>query len=135
MKKHLIAAAVAAAVAAPAMAQNVSLYGAIDASVASVNNITSGTSVSMAYLDGAVTSSIWGIRGSEDLGGGLRAIFQVEGNIGTNNGGSSQAGLWRRAAYAGVAGGFGEITLGIRVNPVIAANGALMPAGGIQYQP
>lgn len=132
MKKHLIAAAVAAAVAAPAMAQNVTLYGTIDAGVASFNRVGTSTVASneTAYTDGSISSSVWGIRGSEDLGGGLRAVFQAESDMATNNGGYNQNGLWRRAAYAGVAGAFGELTFGLRLNPLIAQNGALMPMGG-----
>ena len=130
MKKKFLGLAVAAAISAPAMAQNVSLYGTIDASLQNITNITSGTNLSMGYIDGAISSSVLGFRGTEDLGGGLRAVFQLETDIQTNNGGMNHNGLFRRAAYAGVAGGFGEITLGLRLNPLIAANGSLMPVGG-----
>jgi len=130
MKKHLIAAAVAAAVAAPAMAQNVSLYGAIDASVMNITKATSAGNISSAYVDGNLVSSVWGLRGSEDLGGGLRAVFETQGDLMTNNGGTHPTGLFRRAAWAGVAGPMGELSLGIRINPLIAANGTLVPVGG-----
>ena len=130
MKKHLIAAAVAAAVAAPAMAQNVTVYGAIDAGVAALNGVGAVKTSETVFTDSSIVSSIWGIRGSEDLGGGLRAIFDLQGDIQTNNGGLNNSGLFRRAANVGVAGGFGEVTFGVRINPVIATNAALMPVSG-----
>jgi len=130
MKKHLIAAAVAAAVAAPAMAQNVTIFGTLDAGVANFSNVNTNADDFTGFVDGAITSSIWGLRGSEDLGGGLRAVFELTSDAQTNNGAQHQTGVFRRAAYAGLAGGFGEITFGVRTNPLIAANGALMPLGG-----
>ena len=130
MKKHLIAAAVAAAVAAPAMAQNVTVRGNLDGSVVAIQKANAAGNNVTGYVDSAIVSSVWGLRGSEDLGGGLRAIFDLEGDIQTNNGGTNQNGLFRRAANVGVAGGFGEIALGVKVNPIIATNAALMPVAG-----
>jgi predicted porin len=133
MKKHLIAAAVAAAIAAPAMAQNVTLYGTIDAGLASLSNVgasnTTGKSAAV-FTDGALSSSVWGIRGSEDLGGGLRAIFNFEGDLSTNNGTQSGDGLFRRASNIGLAGGFGTVELGVKMNPLIATASALMTTAG-----
>ena len=133
MKKHLIAAAVAGAFALPAMAQNVTLYGTLDAGVASLSNVgasnTTGKSAQV-FTDGAMSSSVWGLRGSEDLGGGLRATFHAESDLSTNNGTTSGAGFWRRAANVGLAGGFGSVQLGTTLNPLIATNGALMTTAG-----
>jgi len=130
MKKQLIAAAVAGAFALPAMAQNVSLYGTVDAGVAKLNGVGAVKNNETVYTDGAISSSVWGLRGTEDLGGGLKTVFQLESDIQTNNGGSNQNGLFRRAAWVGVEGGFGQLTFGLRTNPLIAQNGALMPVGG-----
>lgn len=130
MNKHLIAAAVAAAVAAPAMAQNVSLYGALDAGVARMTGAGADKVSISAFTDSSVVSSVWGMRGSEDLGGGLKAIFDLQGDIQTNNGGLNNNGIFRRQANVGVAGGFGELRFGVRTNPLIATNAALMPVSG-----
>lgn len=130
MKKHLIALGVVGAFAAPAMAQNVTLYGTIDAGAAHFNGVGTVKTSQHAITDGSISSSVWGLRSSEDLGGGMRALFQLESDIQTNNGGSNNSGLFRRAAYAGIAAGWGEITFGLRTNPLIATNGALMPMGG-----
>jgi len=133
MKKHLIAAAVAAAIAAPAMAQNVTLYGTLDAGVASLSNVgasnTTGKSAQV-FTDGAMSSSVWGLRASEDLGGGLRALFNAESDLSINNGTTSAAGFWRRAANIGLAGSFGTVELGVKMNPVIATNAGLMTTAG-----
>lgn len=118
MKKHLIAAAVTTAIAAPAMAQNVSLYGTFDEAIVmtknqggqDVTNLTSGT----------VSSSVLGFKGAEDLGGGLKALVQFEGNMnhnGTNTINAEgqlgkTAGNFDREAWVGMAGGFGEVRLG-----------------------
>jgi len=130
MKKHLIAAAVAAAIAAPAMAQNVTLYGNFDVGVARLTNTNAAGNSDIYYTDGAVASSIFGFRGSEDLGGGLRAVFDVQGDVYTNNGAEDHRGIFHRAAFAGIAGAFGEVTFGTRMHPMIVTNGALMPASG-----
>jgi len=153
MKKHLIAAAVAAAIAAPAMAQNVEIYGVLDAGVVSADlpidsaanggakgtttlppgAIAAGTANNKGTVFGHSTlnSSRWGIRGSEDLGGGLRAVFNFEGDVELQNGTTHSSGVFRRAANVGVASkDFGEVTFGLRLNPLIATNGALMPVAG-----
>lgn len=130
MKKHLIAAAVAGAFALPAMAQNVTLYGNIDTGIAALNGVGAGNTSEVVHADGSIASSVWGFRGSEDLGGGLRAVFDAQSDIVVSSGGFNSNGLFRRAAFAGLAGGFGEVTFGIRINPIIATNGALMPVSG-----
>jgi GBP family porin len=130
MKKNLIALAISGAVALPAMAQNVTLYGQIDAGVAHFNGVGTVKTTQHAITDGSVSSPLWGLRGTEDLGGGMKTVFQLESDIQTNNGGYGNSGLFRRAAFAGLTGGFGEVTVGLRLNPLIATFGALMPVAG-----
>jgi len=64
MKKHLIAAAVAAAVAAPAMAQNVTISGALDASVVAIQKANAAGNNVSGFVDSAIVSSVWGLKGS-----------------------------------------------------------------------
>jgi len=120
MKKTLVA--LAALAAGSAFAQSsVTLYGRLDGAVVSIDKAnTAGQSVT-ALGDSTVATSIWGMRGSEDLGGGMRGVFNIEGDVAVTNGNSSAAGTFRRAAFAGVSGGFGEVTLGLRINPLIVA--------------
>jgi predicted porin len=70
-----------------------------------------------------------GFKGTEDMGGGLKAGFDLQTDVQSNNGGENQNGQFRRQANASVAGGFGEVKLGLTTNPIIATNGALMPTG------
>ncbi len=73
-------------------------------------------------FDGAVASSVWGLKGSEDLGGGTKVIFQAEGDLNTVNGAFNGSGLFRRGTFVGMQGSFGEITLGLRGNQFVAAS-------------
>lgn len=108
MKKHLIAAAVAAAVAVPAMAQNISITGRIDTSVVS-NDDGSNTTTQM--RSDLLTSNQLVIAGSEDLGGGLKASFTVSSPFAsdTNSSGFNFGG---RGMIVGVSGAFGKVDLG-----------------------
>ena len=120
MKKHLIAAGVVAAFAAPAMAQNVSVYGIIDMAYTYTDTDTSGGNSGL--TDGNIATSRLGFRGSEDLGGGLKAEFQLEGKLQTSYGEignkASELGtatgnnVFDREAWVGLAGGFGAIRIG-----------------------
>ena len=120
MNKKLLASAAGAAfaaIASNAHAQSsVTLYGIIDAGISYVNNAASGTSHShnVKYDDGVAQGSRWGLKGTEDLGGGLKAIFTLESGFNSGNGTLSQGGAeFGRQAYVGVAkNGVGSITLG-----------------------
>ena len=114
MKKHLIAAAVAAAVVAPAaMAQStVTVYGIIDAGF---QNFDNGADSYTRSTNNALATSRLGFRGSEDLGGGLKANFQLEATLNPSEGGvgSTTANqTFNREAWVGVSGGFGELRVG-----------------------
>jgi predicted porin len=120
MKKTWVALAVAGAfVAGAAQAQSsVTLYG-----IADVNYMWQelptvvGTKVQQESVSainaGHQYGSRWGLRGSEDLGGGLKAIFQLESGFNLDSGTSAQGGrLFGRQAYAGLSSGMGSVVLG-----------------------
>ena len=131
MKKSLIALAALAAVSAASAQSTVTLYGNIDAGVVSYNNANAAKQNVVNYGDGMLTSSIWGLKGSEDLGGGLSAVFKAEGDMLSNAGGTNQNGIWRRGANAGLSSkSLGSLVFGLNNNPIISTNGALMPLGG-----
>jgi predicted porin len=116
MKSHLsIMAAVAAlgsAAAAHAQAQsNVTVYGSLDAGVAYINNLAGG---SVTRLDqGTMQPDRIGFRGTEDLGGGMKALFQLEAGFATDTGNQVNAGrLFNRNATVGLQGSLGTVTLG-----------------------
>lgn len=121
MKKSLIALAALAAIAGSAQAQStVTLYGMLDVGLG--NFTTNGTadatgalkSLSQVKLDSAaLNGNRWGLRGSEDLGGGLSAIFNLESGFSIDSGASGQGGLlFGRRANVGFASGFGKVELG-----------------------
>jgi len=111
MKKLMMAAA-AAGLAGTAFAQsNVLIYGSLDAGLAHVNNI-GGHSVSR--LDqGTMQPDRIGLRGTEDLGGGLRAVYQLEAGFSTDTGGQpNPSRFFNRAATVGLGGDFGAVIMG-----------------------
>lgn len=124
MKKTWVALAVAGAFAAgAAQAQSsVTLYGIIDVNYMwqeSPWNVGTATAPNVqqesfsAINSGHQSGSRWGLRGSEDLGGGLKAIFTVEGGYDPDRGTLGQGGrLFGRQAWAGLQGGWGAVVLG-----------------------
>lgn len=114
MNKTLTALAVLATMSGAALAQSsVTVYGRIDASVA--NEKLNGTSTSQ-VSSGLLTTSRLGFRGTEDLGGGLRANFQLEAPLTVDNG--TAGGLtFSRASWVGLSGGFGQVRLGLSDSP------------------
>jgi predicted porin len=116
MKKSLIAVAVLGAFAGAASAQSsVTLYGLIDTYLeAGKRGNASVTKLS----PGGLSGSRWGLRGSEGLGGGLNAVFTLEGGIASDTGEWGQGRLFGRQAYVGLAGGFGELLVGRQYAPI-----------------
>lgn len=126
MKKSLIALAVAGTFAAPAMAatSNVDVYGVMNIAIESQD--TGAANKDMTIIDN--TSRI-GFKGSEDLGGGLKAIWQIEsalGSNGTDTIGSNDP-LATRNTFIGLSGGFGTVLMGKHDTPYKLATGSLDP--------
>jgi predicted porin len=113
MKKSLIALAVLGSVAGFAQAQSsVTLYGIADVWVGSEKDGLNASSVTKVG-SGGFNASRFGLTGSEDLGGGLKAIFKLEQGFDISNGTQSVSGsAFGRQAYVGLAGGFGAVTFG-----------------------
>lgn len=129
------AAFLAASAAAGAFAQEASqvqLYGLIGAYVAKSER--SGGPAAVTHLGhGGLTTSFWGVRGSENLGSGYKAIFALESFFQTDSGGLGRNAtdpLFSRNAYVGFQGGFGRLTLGRQTNPTYVNMGSLSPFGG-----
>ena len=118
MKIKLFAAAAAALVSAGAFAQSsVSLYGVADAGVEWVNKAPENGGSRVALQSGNMSGSRWGLRGVEDLGGGLKGIFNLESGFNIDDGRSAQGNrLFGRAAYVGLQGQWGQLTLGRQTN-------------------
>jgi predicted porin len=112
MKKSLLALAALGAFAGVAHAQSsVTLYGIVDEGF----NINTNAGGKHLYnlSSGVLQGSRWGLRGTEDLGGGLKAIFVLENGFDTNTGKLGQGGLlFGRQAFVGLSSNYGSITLG-----------------------
>jgi len=116
-----IAAAALAAVAGAAGAQgSVTLYGDID-QYGNYMKSSSGNHI-VAIDDGALLRSRWGMRGSEDLGGGYAARFTLEGGFSGDTGGLASTGLFDRQSYIGLVTPAGEFRVG-RQNSTIFVHG------------
>lgn len=119
MKKTLYAAMAAALTVGAAHAQsNVTMYGIIDAAVETYTNAdAAGNSVTrMPSLGGGMFPSRLGFRGTEDLGDGLKAIFQLENGFAPDTGTQGQNRLFGRQAWVGLQGKWGQLTLGRNYN-------------------
>jgi len=123
MKKLVIASAAICCIAGNANAQsNVTLYGIIDAAFLYSNNVGGGKLYSMS--SGNIQGSRWGLRGSEDLGDGLKAIFDLENGFMVTNGRLAQGGdLFGRQAYVGLQTPGGTVTLGRQWDSVVDFTG------------
>ena len=120
MKKTLIAAALLAGFAGAAQAETqVTLYGIVDLGVGYQKIKANGDSASKFGMNsGNQSGSRWGLRGTEDLGGGTRAVFTLESGFNANNGNSAQGGrLFGRQATVGLANdAWGQLDLGRQTN-------------------
>lgn len=104
-----------ALVAGNAQAQtNTTLYGVMDVGVEVINNIgATGMSQYRVPTNTNTAPSRLGLRGTEELGGGLKAVYTMEMGFDPGNGASLQGGrLFGRQAFVGLSGGFGTVTLG-----------------------
>lgn len=115
--KHIIAAAGLTAICATtgAWAQSsVTLYGSLDAGVAYISNVH-GSSEWMEE-QGNMQPDRWGLKGVEDLGGGLKTVFQLENGFRTTTGAMVTTGtLFNRQAFVGLSSDqIGTVTLGLQ---------------------
>jgi predicted porin len=120
MKKEAIALAVCSVCAVPAFAQSsVTLYGVIDEGIDYSSNVAGNHNYELE--SGYAQGSRWGLKGSEDLGGGMKAIFQLENGFDLNTGKLNEGGReFGRQAYVGLADNrFGTVTLGRQYDSVV----------------
>ena len=123
MKKNAACGVLALLLASAAHAQSsVTLYGRIDAGLEYMNGVPVGSGPNGAAThessrfraeSGDWGTSLWGLKGTEDLGGGYAAVFHLEGAFNTMNGAGSTDGLFDRYATVGIASQrFGTFLLG-----------------------
>ncbi|MFN3717198.1 MAG: porin, partial [Thiobacillus sp.] len=117
MKKSLIAAAALAASGAVFAQSSVQIYGVADVWAGSKTVKENGTKLypesQTGLFDGGVSGSRFGFKGTEDLGGGLKAEFTLEQGFELDSGRQAESGkAFNRQAWIGLAGGFGAVKLG-----------------------
>ncbi|MFK3738644.1 porin [Massilia sp. TN1-12] len=120
--KRLVAALVAATPLFAAAQSNVTLYGILDAAISSQD--TGGPEGRTTVVNsGNQSSSRFGFKGSEDLGNGLKAIFNLEAGASIDTG-AADSNLFQRRAVVGLEGDFGAITLGREYSPIASVAAA-----------
>ncbi|AFR18913.1 porin [Burkholderia pseudomallei] len=103
-----------------ALAQSsVTLYGIMDAGIEYVNHAAPDGGGAFRMKSGNKNTSRWGLRGVEDLGGGLKAVFRLESGIDLANGAFDDGpdSIFARRATVGLKGQWGELTLGRNFTP------------------
>ena len=139
MKELALAAGLSAACGC-AMAQNTGslvLYGIVDVSVRSqsglaANYARSATRTST-VASGVGPTSRWGLRGTEDLGGGLQALFNLESGINVDTGAQANAVTYfDRASVVGLTGAWGTVTAG-RQNTLVADSVGVADPIGLRF--
>ena len=135
MKKSLLALAALTAFAGAASAQSsVTLFGIVDAGF---GRVTAGGKSVTGISNSGINSSRFGVRGVEDLGGGLQAGFWLEGQLNNDMGlgtsqaaGNSKNGLtFERRSTVSLMGGFGEIRIGRDYTPTFWNTTVYAPFG------
>jgi predicted porin len=116
MNRNLTVFAMLSLVGGLASAQSsVTLYGVVDVAVERIKGATSLVRLSSGQQQG----SRWGLRGVEDLGGGLKASFVLEAGFNADLGTSGQGGrMFGRQAFLGLGGGWGTVRLGRQYTPM-----------------
>ena len=140
MKKTLVALAVLGSFAGVASAAtSVTLYGTLDAGYEGWNfgkdfsGLGSGFVQGSGYTKDGLSigtsekNSKIGVRGQEDLGNGLAAIFTLEGGVGADNGETNAGQLFNRESTVGLKGSFGEVKIGRAKSQMELALGGIVP--------
>ncbi|NML14677.1 porin [Azohydromonas caseinilytica] len=107
MKRSLIAVAAVLAAGTAFAQSSVQVYGRVNTSV---ERLKDGDATSTQMVN---NSSRWGLRGTEDLGSGLKALFLLESGFNSDDGRQTQTGaIFGRESWVGVEGNFGRVRLG-----------------------
>ena len=140
LKKKALGAAIAVAVSTPAFA-DVTMFGIVDVGVGSEGD----TDIAVRGGEGRTVElpSIWGIKGSEDLGGGLTASFALESDLEASTGGTYRGGttlsnngarFWARQANVSLSNDMGSLTLGRIYSPALLAIAGVDPRSFYETQ-
>jgi predicted porin len=142
MKKSLIALAVLAAAGTASAQSSVTLFGVVDAALEHISN--SGAASGTRMTQGGNTRSNFGLRGTEDLGGGMAASFWLESSVSVDDGtgsatnqnnqstgatGGATGLVFDARSTVSLSGGWGELRLGRDYTPAFRSISAFDPFG------
>lgn len=117
--RTLLAGAALTALAGTAAAQStVTIYGRVDLGVQYSTKTAASDSSLVEQSNGGIRPSILGFKGTEDLGGGLSAFFNLEHHLFADTGGTTGR-FWRRQANVGLKGSFGSVMAGRMYSPAL----------------
>ena len=117
-----VAMALGGAAAAAHAQSSVTLYGLVDTAVRYTTHANAAGDDKVQLSNGGLSESVWGMLGSEDLGGGNRVVFQLENRFFPNSGVTDPGYPMFNTAYVGlVSSTFGRLTLGRQTNPLADA--------------
>ncbi|WP_444634077.1 porin [Cupriavidus oxalaticus] len=115
--RHIILAAGILATGAAQAQASVTLYGVADAGIEFLTHADANGNSLTRMTSGNLSGSRWGIRGSEDLGGSVQALFVLENGFDIDAGTAAQGGrLFGRQAFVGMSSPYGRATLGRQNN-------------------
>ncbi|AVA35735.1 porin (plasmid) [Cupriavidus metallidurans] len=148
VNKRLFALAAACACGAANAQSSVTLYGVVDVNVEYVNHVGAVPQAGNGYNpgppqtvfrenSGGYSGSRWGLRGVEDLGGGLKSIFVLENGFNADTGTLQQGGrMFGRQAFVGLDTRFGVFTFGRQYQSIFSTMANFVPARyATQYEP
>jgi predicted porin len=141
MKKQLLALSLLATCAGTAVASNVTVYGLIDVGLTHYSNVLTpnGQQASLTRMDnGVAQGSRLGFKGTEDLGGGLTALFTIENGFNVDDGSQAQGLLFGRQSFVGLSHvDYGTLTFGRQYDFMFNMGpysiGAATVAGGLAW--
>ncbi|MEY4563271.1 MAG: hypothetical protein RLZZ618_2548 [Pseudomonadota bacterium] len=129
--RSLALAATALGLSAAAHAQStVTVYGLVDVAVGQFQ--AAGQPKNRAVESGNMTTSFLGFKGSEDIGGGVKAVFALEHFFRPDTGEAARFtgdAFWARSAFVGLSGEFGTTALGRQTTPLFVSTLAFNPFG------
>lgn len=118
MKKVLMPLSLSLLAGAAHAQSSVTLYGVLDNAIQYVSAQPKNAGSLVGLIQGGERPSRFGLTGTEDLGGGLTAIFKVEAGFDPNTGMYTQGVQWGRYAYVGLSNPFGTLMLGRNATPL-----------------
>ncbi|MGO4380944.1 porin [Pseudoduganella sp. RAF19] len=113
-------------------ADGVEIYGLIGSYAGSIKRSDSVARTAVVG-SGGLTTSWWGVRGSEDLGGGMKAVFQLEQFFQPDTGGAGRSAAdptgFSRSGWVGLSGAYGQLTFGRHTSPYYVSMQMVNPFG------